>query len=90
MLYDIHTERVNIGYNGINSVQEIIKNTKNLTDTFTEFFDELDEEHYLTLCQETIPGHKTIHYYLKIEMSELLAPTFVLYFGDELKIQNAI
>ncbi|AUS02955.1 hypothetical protein NVP2275O_374 [Vibrio phage 2.275.O._10N.286.54.E11] len=84
MLKEIHTERFNIGYDGINPIDEIIEHTKILSDKFDNFFYELDEEHYLSLRQEIVPEHKTTLYYLEVKMPELLAPTFVLYFGTEL------
>lgn len=83
MLYTKHTELFDIGYEGIHPIEEIIENTKELTDTFSDFFNELDEEHYLTLRQRIVPDHKTIQYYLEVQMSDLLAPAFILYFGSD-------
>lgn len=79
----MHTEKIKVGYDGINPMEEIIEHTKILTDKFDSFFNELDEEHYLSLRQTEITDLKTTLYYLEIKMPELLAPTFTLYFGSE-------
>ena len=87
MRYDLHTERVNIGYDGINPINEIIDTTKQYTDEFSVFFNEYEEEHYLTLQQELLPDHKSIRYYLEIQMKHDMLTTFVLYFGDKYNLQ---
>ena len=86
MLKDLHVERVDIGYEGVYSTAQISDEILRLTSTFNDFFDELDEEHYLKLCEETIPTKKTVLYYLEVSMPEIIATHFVLYFGDKIKL----
>lgn len=70
------TERLNVGYDGINSSSDIVQDLNDYKQDIKEFFEEHRSEFIITLHHEQSPDFGCCLYYLEIEMPEDLKVPF--------------
>lgn len=75
-----HTERLNVGYDGLNSSSDMIQDLSEYKQDLLEWFSENDAEYNITLHHEHSPEYGACLYYYSIDMEPHLSNSFRNFF----------